>query len=33
MHAVQFSELKVLSILSMKIRYCEEFDNLNDMLK
>lgn len=35
MHAVQFSELKVLSILLMKIRYCEEFDYLNDtdMLK
>lgn len=33
MHAVPFSELKVLSILLMKIGYCEEFDNLNDMLK
>lgn len=35
MHAMQFSELKFLSKLLMKIRYCEEFDGLNDtdMLK
>lgn len=35
MHAKQFSELKFLSKVLMKIRHCEEFDRLNgtDMLK
>lgn len=35
MHVMQFSKLKFLSKLLMKIRYCEEFDGLNDtdMLK
>lgn len=34
-HVMQFSKLKFLSKLLMKIRYCEEFDGLNDtdMLK
>lgn len=35
LHVMQFSKLKFLSKLLMKIRYCEEFDGLNDtgMLK